>query len=416
MIKIPRKSLVAYAFFLFWPFLSLIHAIINYREKYAKNIVWLFTCFYGFTFVIYPGGDSVHYRDYFLYIHSSDFSSIDFFQALLRGEEGRGDYYEPIVSFIIAQFTDDYRYLFLVFATVFGFFFSRGLWMIIDNFSIKLKPLTIVFLIFLVTILPIWNINGVRFHTASIIFCYALLSYYLKGQKKSILLILLTPFVHFSFYIAVGLFLMSLLLSIVSVKRIVYIGLFVFGVFLSNFEIETLLNFSFLVEDNEHLTGRINAYTQSEFIEGYFNEDRRSWFMKIKDDIWRYSSIFIIVFLLGFNYEKIKEYELDKILFMGVIIFSVTAVLNVIPSMQRFFTLSSYLLTATLILFYQKSKSNYWMNVLSPALGILLIFLSFIQFRVGWQSMNITLLFSNPLLAPFFENTVSISDFYEGNI
>lgn len=416
MYSIARKNLLAYTFFIFLPFFSLIAAIINYKEKYAKNIVWLFTCFYGFTFVISPGSDSEDYKYYFSYLYKVDYSLLSFIQAVKNGEEARGDYYEPVLSFIISRFTDDYRFLFLAFAFVFGYFFSRSIWIIVDNFSNKLKPLSVILIFFLVITLPIWNINGVRFYTACMIFCYATLNFYMRGNKKSILLILLTPLVHFSFLFAVGIFLLYLGLRLLRIKKTTYIGIFVFGAFLSNFDISYLLQYSYLFEDNMIVSDRIETYTNAEYVEKYFDKSERSWFMKIYTVVKKFINIFIVVFLLFFNYAKVKKYGLEDILYLGIILYSATAVFGVIPSMLRFLTLPSYFLTATLILFNQKSQSSYWLNLFSPVLAATLIFLSLIQFRIGWQSMNITLLFSNPMIAFFFENTVSISNFYEGNV
>ncbi|MEQ8530260.1 MAG: hypothetical protein RIB86_00280, partial [Imperialibacter sp.] len=127
MSRIKNTALVL---FLINPFAGFIHGFLFSHEKWSKNAVWLFVIFYGFTMVKPDGMDSARYvQKLQTNYYGTDWQSFKdgFYSA--TGEQV--DIYEPTIVFFISRITDSGDALFAVFGLVFGFFYSRNLWMVL---------------------------------------------------------------------------------------------------------------------------------------------------------------------------------------------------------------------------------------------------------------------------------------------
>ncbi len=120
--------------FLIWPFLALIESIKNYRESWAKNGIWLFVIFFGFTFVPRIGNDSMGYIRQFHELHNANVSLYQILGRLYTEGSRSLDIIQILISFLVSRFTDDYRILFAIFGAIFGYFYSRNIFPLINNF------------------------------------------------------------------------------------------------------------------------------------------------------------------------------------------------------------------------------------------------------------------------------------------
>ncbi len=128
-----------YLFFIFWPFGTLLYAIKNYREVWARNIAWLYTAYFGFTFVIpSSGADASRYAGALRMMSGSSFGLKDLFSSYMSEDSGVLDIAQRLVTFIVAKFTVDYRFLFAVFGVFMGYFLSRIIWYLTDRAPGKL--------------------------------------------------------------------------------------------------------------------------------------------------------------------------------------------------------------------------------------------------------------------------------------
>jgi VanZ family protein len=115
-------------------------------------------------------------------------------------DEERGlDFLQPLITFIVSLFTDNYHILFGVFSLVFGFFYSRNIWVIFDSLQGKIGKEVFFLLFVFAMVVPIWLVNGVRMWTGAHIFLYGALPYLLRNNKKSLIWCFVSIFMHFSF-------------------------------------------------------------------------------------------------------------------------------------------------------------------------------------------------------------------------
>lgn len=396
----------AYLLFLIWPFFALIYALVNYRSSFAKNIVWLFCGFYGFTFVLFDSGDAFRYQEWFFEQYEAQRSISEFWTALSTGVIGRGDYLEPIISYVTTWFTGDHRVLFMIYGLFFGYFFSRNIWYLLNRVKQKPNILVWVFLIHFILILPVWQINGFRFWTASQVFFFAAIRLFHGGKTRYLLLAILAILVHVGYVYAVGLLIAFFLIG---VRKYLYLGLVVFGLFLSSLNIETLLSL-IPAQIGGTFTNRLDAYTHSEFVEAYFDKSKSAWFKQLLPEVGKYLSFILIFILAFFKRKELVKYKLERLFYFGVFVFGTTTMLNVVPSIQRFFVISSLSITAVWVLYLQEKNRLYWINRFSPVMIICIVFLAVLALRTGASSFGINAFVTNPIIAPYLENSTSVWD------
>src|SRR5665647_3087583 len=120
-----------------WPIAGLIYSIFNFRAPNAKNIFFIFCVFFGIIFIYYPDGGSTadgrFYAESLEKMYSSTESFNEIWKNLYAGEPILIDVYQPLITFLISRFTGNPHFLFLCFAIVFGYFYSRNLWYIFER-------------------------------------------------------------------------------------------------------------------------------------------------------------------------------------------------------------------------------------------------------------------------------------------
>src|SRR5690606_20695017 len=108
------------------------------------------------------------------------------------------DFAAPVITFVIARFTENYAILFGTYALIFGFFYSRNIWFILDRMKEDIKPAALIVFIMICLLVPFWSINGFRFWTATHVFIYGMLPYmFLEKHPKYLLIASLSVLFHF---------------------------------------------------------------------------------------------------------------------------------------------------------------------------------------------------------------------------
>ena len=200
--------------FLVWPLLALASAFRNYKSHWAKNMLWAFVAFYGFCFAIgaeNSGADIVRYVAQYQELHDVNMTFATAQRYFI--ESGEIDIARTVIAIILSRFTDSQSVLTLVYGIIFGFFFSRNMWYVLEHFKGKIRPITILLFICFSLIVPIWNINGFRMWTAAHIFIYGLLPFLFEGKRGGVIISSLAILMHYAFIVPVGILYMYLLLG-----------------------------------------------------------------------------------------------------------------------------------------------------------------------------------------------------------
>ncbi|MBF6608097.1 MAG: hypothetical protein ITG00_05110, partial [Flavobacterium sp.] len=194
-----EKQNKAYAFLLFLisPLLVVILAAKDFRKSWAKNIIWLFVIFYGATFVISNDKiDANRYRDQLYEFSIQELTPVNIFSMVYGPESQVLDILQPLLTLTVSLFTTNFHVLFAVFGLVFGYFYSRNIWYLLDRTEGKLEWSAVILMMTFAFVVGFWEINGFRFWTAAHIFFYGVFPYVADRNRKKLWFAVLAIFVH----------------------------------------------------------------------------------------------------------------------------------------------------------------------------------------------------------------------------
>lgn len=396
--------------FILWPFLAFITALVNYNQKVARNVVYMFLIYIGLSvFIESTGMDSASYIRAFQNNASLPFS--EFFKIVggLYSANASVDIVEPFISFIVSRFTSNYKFLFAAYAALFSFFYLKSVDLLYDRYHEKSGWNTLIFMLFFVSINSIQNINGFRMWTAAWVFFYGAYKVILYREKKFFLFTLGACFIHWSFISAnVVLF----IYFIIGNRNFIYLP-----VAIVSFVLPNMLN-SFFNTVSLKLGGaiqdRYSGYSSEEYILSvgeYLGQNR--WFVNLSKDLIFYYLIFAVIFISIFYKDLIREQH-EKNLFSFLLLFlSFVNFGKAIPSFGNRFQII-FILFATLyvFLFFLKLPGNK-INLLT-LLGLFPMALyAAVEFRIASDVVN-SWIFLPGFGLPLFVPGIPLAEFLFG--
>lgn len=407
-----KSGFYAAVLFVIWPVLAVASAFRNYKSSWAKNILWCFVAFYGFCFAIgegNKGSDINRYVDELKQLHTVELTipgAIEYFE-----DSGEIDVLRTFIAVSLSRITDSQAVLTLVFGIIFGFFFSRNIWYVLDRLEGKLQPITILLLICLLLTIPIWSINGFRMWTAAQMFIYGLLPFLFEGKKDRIFFAFASIMVHFSFIVPVGILMAYLVLG----NRLVfYFSFFVLTLFVSEINLDAFNN---IIESYapEVVQERTSSYRSEKIVDEYREgpEEKIVWYAiwYRKALHWSLMGFFTVLFFKGKSFFNQNKGWLNLFCF-ALLIYGATNLLSSLPSGGRYYSLASFFALTLIVLYVQNRKHDAVMrNFILAATPALLLFV-IVAVRVGFYSISATAVLGNPIIAFFLTDShLSLNDF-----
>jgi len=404
--------------FLIQPFLTLLYAINNYRAPSTKNVMWFFTVFFGLTIAVgveSTGNDIVRYIDQVETIHLAGLQLTDWYNYHVSTRAI--DIVQSILALVVAQFTDNGYYMVILYGLIYGYFYSRNMWFVIDRLEGKLSTITIVLIICLFLVVPIWYINGFRFWTATHVFIFGLLPYLYSGKKRSLIWCFLTPFLfHFAFILptmVLGLFI--ILRPFMRGRLTIFFSLFLLSIFISEINIQ---QFNYFIDTYapEAFAERSRSYRSEELVFRLRNASNIGsnlvWYAAIYRSALHWSLMAFLVVLFLKSRELIKiDTNLERALSFTYFFFAVGNVMSSIPSGGRYLTPAAMLATAIITIYIQNGKHDKLMrrtiNFSMPLLSLFIV----VSVREGLFLTSIATIIGNPLTAFFtIGDNISLND------
>ena len=392
------------------PIIGLFLAIKWRYKSWAKNLFWIFCSFSGLV-IIYSYSEGMDIYRYALQLKDFYYSAISFneLSRLFFTQEGV-DIYQLTLVFITSRFTDNAHLLFLLYAIIYGFFYSRNIWYIYEKKNNDNKSYHIGILILYVALIwPVWQIAAARFGTAFHLFVYGAMPYIFEKDKSKMIFLFLSPLVHFSFLFPVSVFLLYL---IIPKKQNIVMVFYVITLFVKEINLPIINDFliSYLPS---FLHKRVDSYVNEayliEFVEKSSGYAFHFIFMNTVGNI----VIQILLFLTFFvNAKYIKDNKkIRNCFFFSILLCSFSNIIALIPDGARFLLLGQmFMLISAVFSFSELKVSNkFRKKVLSPLL-ILLITPMIIKFRMGCDYYGFSLL-GNFISAFFIEDVRPIIDY-----
>jgi hypothetical protein len=397
----------ALALFFIWPLATLYLSFRNYKQVWSKNILWLFCIFFGYTFIIAGegGADSDRYASLFIQYAQSEFSLKELWQSFYTESSNVIDIASPLITFLVSRFTNNSVILFAIFGFIFGYFYSRNIWYILDRINASLSGFVILLTVTFALLNPIWNINGFRFNAAAQIFLFGTLPYLFEGNSKKLIWSVASVFVHFSFlYPIVTLFIFIFLGN----RLNIYLGFFIITTFIKELNLEAVQSVLTFLPDI--FQSRVSIYTNNEYAEAVMTgEQSLNWYLPLSYQGMKWVN-YLLTFFIYFFCRKIfyNKQGLMTLFCYSLLLYGFANIFSLIPSGGRFIIVASTFIYAFFILFLATFTKIRGVSLVETLSSPLLILYCLIAIRAGMDYFGLTTIFGNPLVAAIYYDTVPL--------
>jgi hypothetical protein len=361
-------------------------------------VLWLFVAFYGYSMVISDEGmDANRYRDIFIALAHDNNVTQNFIGTLYTEDTSYVDAIQPLITYIVSRFTDNPRILFAVFGLIFGFFYSRNIWFMLEHSDNEIKFSSFIYAFVFAITIGFWEINGFRMWTAAHVFFFGTIHYLIDNKKTSILIASTSIFFHFSFLLPVVL----LFIFIVLPKRISWFYIFFISTFfLSLIEISAVSS-----KLTNFLPGffhsKIEGYTSDAYIEAVAGEQLiRNWRYHLYQQSvkWVVTGFISVLFFYGRSFFY-RNQNYNLLFCFAMFIMSSINIVSNIPSISRFYSVA-YLFVFALIFLYLQNAPDFRLKKLALTLSFpFLIFYCLGMINISFLTIGLTTLVGNPIIA-----------------
>lgn len=416
-MSIRKQSLsqaVNYSSILLLPLASLYISLRNFRRPEARNLFWLFCTFYGITHIVFNARgyyiDSVAYALDFMRIcriHSlSDLSTY-------IAESNKIDLYVTTISFIVSRLTDNYHILFLIFACIFGYFYSRNIWFILERIEVKTTTALCIYIAFFLLLIPIWQING-RMWTAAHIFFYGVIQYLLYHKKGALVWCAVSLFVHFSFIFPA---LIALLFLFLPKKPTPYVYLLVVSMCITSINMDALNNLlnNILPDMYEN---KINAYVNTEYASKLATSFTQTS-LKLQMQTYLFSIVpnatLILFYLKGKRLWQANP-VLKNLLCFSALFSAAAGIASLVPSSSRFLYVAylfniAYIIMVKAELMRQGIKNSPASTMLEYIMLLCMVYMCLFFIRLGLMFIGISFFISTPFSCWFINDNIPIMQY-----
>jgi len=334
-----------------------------------------------------------------------------FISGFYNDDSDTVDIYQPLVTFLLSRVTADGSILFAVFGIVYGYFYSRNIWLVLDLAKGKnTDRIFWVLAIAFICVLGFWNLNGVRMWTAAHIFFYGAFQYIVNNKRKAILIAVSSVLVHFSFVLPVG---ALLLFAFVRIPwRILYF-LFIGSFTLSSLNIGAVRS-KFESVAPAFLLPRVDRYTNDEYVEAVGDlNDSAIWYIKYYSTtlMWFIVILFTVIYFTDFKTKKGSK-AFSNLFGFSLLILTIGNITSLLPSGGRFVLVAQLFGMSLLIFCYAQFDDFMYKRWLTLILPILYFFI-LISMRISFDTISFMTIFSNPILASIINLPIPLIDLFK---
>ena len=411
-IALPQKKLrktralpadVLVLFFI-WPLGAFIHAIRNYRAAWTPRLFVYFSVFLGFTFVLF--GDAERVALHLEYMHSEPVTLHLLFEEYWADDTGVLDIFYRLVTFVVAFFTSDHRFLNAVLAGLMGYFIARSVWFLLQQTDHKLGTFDGLILIALALTVQLWYIGG-RWNLAAIVFAYGVLRYFYSREIRFLFLAALSVLIHWTFFFSLPVLVAYALLGN---RSLLFYLIFVTSFFFAFVEIETIRSLFDTYAPTPVLETRSSYLHEGVIEERELRAERVRWYIQGHNNLLRAFILVAVSFLFFFKKNTIRKSQPVYNLFnFSLLFFGIFNSISYVPSVGRFLVAGQWFFLAVLFLFIHETKGRFHPFIRMAGYVVLLVFIV-VRFRIGADGIGLWTLAGNPFFVYFVENDTALID------
>lgn len=388
------------------PLISVIIAIKEYKSKWAENLLWLFIIFFTTSLAKIEESWDIHrYIEDYLFYTRIEISFSEFWENVTTNSP---DFLQPTINYILSKFSKSTQFLLAVYGLIYGYFYSRNLFFIIRSLNGFINRSTILLVFSISFIVSILDFNGFRYWTATHIFIYGLINYYLLDKKtKGFLWILMTPSLHFSFSLNVIIFFIHELFF----KKRVLITLIIFGISFGIGSIGVTGIIPSQLMPSSYQT-KVNAYTSKGNIESVKQAEKAysvNRYVKWPKDFLNYFTWATIVILFFELNTKGNNFPRSELLSMALLYGSVAnlAASNSISG-ARLLLIFDLMFYVYVIYAIQEFLKNYYFKLLFDYYTWIFVVSAIINIRRIFDYLGFSAIMGGPIIRLFMPEDIPI--------
>ena len=398
---VPTNILVL---FLIWPLGAFIHALRNYRAAWSPRLFVYFAIFFGFTFVLF--GDATRVVLGLEHMHNEPVTLQLLFGEYWAEDTGVLDIFYRLVTFIVAFFTSDYRFLTAILAGFMAYFIAQSVWFLLNRSDAKLEVFDGLILIALAVTVQLWYIGG-RWNLAAIVFAYGVLRFFYSKDKRFLLLASLSIFIHWSFIIPLP---VLAAYAFLGNRTLAFYLIFVSSFFFVFVEIDTIRNVFETYAPTAVYESR-GSYLQEGVIQAReLTAERYHWYVQGHNNILRWFLLVAFSYLFLFKQSTISTSRpLYNLFNFSLLFYGLLNAINYVPSVGRFLTIGQWFFLAVMFLFIHETRGSFHPFIKLAGYAVLIVYI-IIRFRIGADGIGMWALIGNPFIVYFVENDTALID------
>jgi hypothetical protein len=406
-----RDQYFPFILFLISPILSLFIALKESKATWAKNILWMFVVFFAMSLaVIHDAWDISRYIQQFKDYYSAGISFSAFWEDITTNSP---DFLQPMINYLVSKITGSTMVILTVYGIIYGYFFSRNIFFAIEFLGENLGRVTALILFAVAFIISIIEFNGFRYWTASHMFVYGLVNYYLKERKAyGVFWIFLTFTLHFSFSLNVVVF----IIHEIALRRRVILTIIMYVITLNLGKIGIEQYMPKEVMPKTYQT-KAKDYTSSDNMQQVQEQEAGqsiNGYVNWPFTTLNYLSWFTIIILLieiwyrGRVYEKMEM--LSMIFFFGAI--ANLAATNSISG-ARFLSVFSLMFFLYFMYIYKDLIQNYYFKVLTEYYSWVFVVIGIVNIRRVFDVLGFSALLGGPVVRAWMPEDIPIIDAFK---
>jgi hypothetical protein len=352
------------------------------------------------TFIIGKddGPDSYYYATLFARYTQSDLGIRELWSSFYSESSNFVDIASPLITFLVSRISRNPQMLFTVFGLIFGYFYSRNIWYVLDRINGKITAIALLFIMTFILVNPIWNICNFRYWAAAQIFLFGTLPYLIEGNRKRLIWAGVSVLFHFSFLFSLGIFLVFFFLKN---RTSLYLVFFLLTSFIKELNLQSVQYlFSFLPGVFQ---SRVSGYTNLDYAETLSNLwQSNNWYLVLSSQVIRWG-VYIIVLFIYIRGRKLLKNRNDLLTLFSysLLLYGCSNVFSLVPSGSRFLMVSNSFMFAFIILFTTSYLEIRGLNLILALSAPLLLLFCIVTIRTGMDFYGLLTVFGNPFLRFF---------------
>jgi len=240
-------------------------------------------------------------------------------------------------------------------------------------------------MLFVISLVPITNINHFRWYAGLLIFCLACQYIFIKKNKKYLLLAFFSAFMHFSFIMPFGLLLFYM---VVGNKFKLFYLLVIASFLLSSLTLPYLQDF--LDSLSGAVQGRVKGYTNQNYVDDVKERSgERIWILQYSMTIAKFYMLAVLVYVKHFT--RYLDSVTNNLYAFTLLILSFANFGKDIESVGSRFTLAfvvfgSFILARAFA--NSKMKTIHWTTYLGVPVYLMI---TFVTIRMSMEVVNVSL-------------------------